>query len=104
MNDFNLLPELLRNQGIELASSKSTYEYYDSLSRTLLSSLMWNYEGSEAAKKRQAESCEEYKNHLLLVYEHRKTMLTHEAHLKWLEAEFDYMRSMNANRRAETRM
>lgn len=104
MHEFQTLPFLISEKGIELASSQARFEYYDSLSKVLLSSLMGNFTWSEASKKREAEATEEYKNHLLLVYTYREEMLTHKAQLQGLEGEFDYQRSMNATKRSEMRM
>lgn len=104
MHEFQTLPFLIWEKGKELAVSSARYKHYDNLTKVVLASLAGNFDWSEASRERQARASQEYRDHLELVYKYNEDMWTQSAELSCLQAEFEFQRSSNANRRAEINM
>lgn len=101
---FDQIPDYIQRVGEKIAVYQSQYEHLDDMTKVTLAKLASKYEGSEATRQRLAYADALFEWHLEGRQIARNEMLKNKAYMAALESKFEYMRSSNANKRAEMRM
>lgn len=104
MVPFENIPDEYRKVGEKWAEAKAQYEFLDSETKTILARLASETEGSEATRDRVAKQDTSYLTHLTAVKQARQEYLGYETYMHALDMRFEWYRSQNANRRAETKL
>lgn len=97
---FELIPDALEKKGIELATSQAKWETLEKNEKTLLATIMTEYDGSISNREMMARASKRFTDFLDTVKTAREEMLRHKAEINWLETAFEWYRSSNANERA----
>ena len=102
MLSFEEIPNLLRQEGENLAIATSNYEFLDETKKCLLADIASENTGSsEAEKNRLALSDERYKKHLEALRDSRHAMLKSKTEIEALNARFAWYQSTRSTERAE---
>ena len=101
---FDELPKAYLETWKKYAIARANREMLEESKKSVLASEASKYEWSEATRERLARKSEEYRKYLLWLQKALQTELELKYELDSLNMQFEYQRSMNALRKAETKI
>lgn len=104
MLQFQEIPEEYQRVWSRYAIAVANYELVDESKKSILALIASAEEWSEATRERVARQDQRYKDYLLKLQKARIDMETLKTELASINMQFEYYRSINANKRTEMRM